>query len=143
MSNGYLNIEAQLLSHPNITRQVLGRFWAATTMSGDAFSTWKLRDTGTHLERVWSSHWDTPPMDHFWLYNQLLQHNFNALYQLGPNTGWNFGELYVALYAAFDDGVAYLVMTTRTGKNIGVDTGWRPIELRGASYHFAITNFHY
>ncbi|GAA3596412.1 hypothetical protein GCM10022198_20430 [Klugiella xanthotipulae] len=53
----------------------------------------------------------------------------------------NLGELYVALYACAEDRVAFFVMTTRTGKRMGIDTGWRPVELRGERYDYAVSRF--
>lgn len=143
MYGRYLNVEDQLLSHPNIALRFMGRFSAATTLRGDSHSTWKMRDTGHSLYRVWSCHWDTPPQYHGWVYHQLVSGNFDALYQLGPGKRVNWGELYVALYSAPQDGVGFFVMTTRTGKSLNVDTGWRPVELRGERFYSTIARFHY
>lgn len=141
MPGGYLDIEAQLLSHPNITRRTFGAFAGAITIWGDTLATWKMVDTGSTLMRVWNRHWNTPGENHFWLYSQLRAGNYDAIYQLGPGTGMNIGELYLALYSCSADGVGYFVMSTRTGRRIGVDTGWRPIELRGPQYEYAVSRF--
>lgn len=142
MYGRYLDIPDQLRSHPNIGYRALGALtpWVFP-LTGDLGLTWKMRDTGTPLNRIWNRHWNTPPEYHFWLYNELARGNLDALYQLGPGTGVNLGELYVALYAAHPDGVAFFVMSTRTGRRIGVDTGWRPIELRGERYQYAVSRF--
>lgn len=141
MSTGYLDVEDQLLTHPNIARRAFGAWGAAIALSGDAHMTWKMRDTGSSLNRIWNRHWNTPPEHHGWLYAQLAAGNIDALYQLGPGTGVNLGELYVALYACDDDRVAYFVMSTRTGRRLGRDTGWRPIELRGERFDYAVSRF--
>ncbi len=141
MHGGYLDVEDQLLSHPNITRRALGAWGATLSIWGDSTLTWKMRDTGSSLNRIWNRHWSTPPEHHGWLYEQLRAGNLDALYQLGPGTGVNLGELYVALYHCPDDGIGFVVITTRTGKRLGRDTGWRPIELRGERLDYAISRF--
>lgn len=141
MQGGYLDVEAQLLSHPNIRRRAFGGTIANLYLWGDSYLTWKMADTGSTLERIWNCHWNTPPEHHFWIYEQLRAGNVDAIYQLGPGTGLNIGELYLALYAARSDHVAFLVMNTRTGRRLGADTGWRPIELRGALYDYAVSRF--
>lgn len=110
---------------------------------GDSFGVWKMRATGAPLSRVWNRHWNTPPEYHGWLYGELLAGNLDAIQQLGPGTGLNVGELYLALYAAPQDRVAFLVMSTQTGKRLGADTGWRPIELRGEWYDYAFSRFNF
>lgn len=105
---------------------------------GDHRGTWRVRSTGAPLTRVWNQHWNVWPQYHAWLYGELSRGNLDALLRIGPGTGWNFGEVYLALYAAPRDRVAYLVMSTKTGERLGVDTGWRPIELRGPRYDDAL-----
>lgn len=108
---------------------------------GDSNGAWKVRGTGSPISLSWYRLWNTPPGWDHWIYSQLLAGNLTAVGQLGAPTGINIGELYVAVYAAPADRVAFVCVSSQSAKRAGVDTGWRPIELRGEWYDYARTVF--
>ena len=143
--NAYLGVEQQLRSHPNIVKRAGSGFMnygsSLGIMLGDTSGVWKMRDTGSPLDRRWNRHWNVGDDWHFWIYAQLCAGNVDAIYQLGPGTGINLGELYIAFYSCPTDQLGFFVMSTKTGKRIGMDTGWRPIEVRGDLYRYCAARF--
>lgn len=99
------------------------------------------RPTGARVKRVFERTWNSTPEWNDWLYQQFLAGNLAALQQLGLAQWHNLGDLYVNLYVAEGDGIAYLCIGSYSARSRGVDTGWRPIVMTGAWYDYTMQFF--
>ncbi|KTR87041.1 hypothetical protein [Leucobacter chromiiresistens] len=99
------------------------------------------RPTGTPVVRVFERTWHSDDAWNAWIYERLRVGDLAALHQLGMPQWHNLGDLYVHVYEARADRVAYVCIGSNAAMRRGVDTGWRPIVMTGAWYDYTLQFF--
>lgn len=89
------------------------------------------RATGAPVRRVFERTWNSNDAWNAWIYEQFRAGNLAALQQLGMPQWHNLGDLYVHVYQASDERIAYVCIGSYAARRRGIDTGWRPVVMVG------------
>lgn len=97
--------------------------------------------TGTPVSRVFERTWNSNDAWNAWIYEQFRAGNLAALQQLGVPQWHNLGDLYVHVYQASDERIAYVCIGSYAARRRGIDTGWRPVVMVGPWYDYTMQYF--